>query len=157
MSLFARVHLTPCRVSMQSSELNYTVNLLVSCEKCHSVNKDQILGQTFSPFYQVINMCVSVIIFQCPGDKSLLFKQTARLFLVTSVCPIGLQLFLSYHQITILISNLDFHPATIKHCHPSLPISQLVQFPQNNHLCIVMALLCRSICVFYYTSLNCSK
>lgn len=82
MSLSARVHLTPCRVSMQSSELNYTVNLLVSCEKCHSVNKDQILGQTFSPFYQVVSMCVSVIIFQCPGDKSLLFKQTARLFLV---------------------------------------------------------------------------
>ena len=82
MSLSARVHLTPCREPMQSSELNYTVNLLVSCEKCHSVNKDQILGQKFSPFYQVGSMCVSVIIFQCPGDKSLLFKQTARLFLV---------------------------------------------------------------------------
>ena len=56
--------------------------MLASCEKCHSVNKDQILGQRFSPFYQVGSMCVSVIIFQCPVDKSLLFKQTARLFLV---------------------------------------------------------------------------
>ena len=54
--------------------------MLVSCEKCYSVNKDQILDQKFSPFYQVVSMCVSVIIFQCPGDLSL--YSSSRLFLV---------------------------------------------------------------------------
>ena len=82
MSLSTRVHLTPCRVSMQSSELNYMVQLACILWEMPLCKQRPNSGPKFSPFYQVVSMCVSVIIFQCPGDKSLLFKQTARLFLV---------------------------------------------------------------------------
>lgn len=82
MSLSARVHLTPCRVSMQSSELNYRVQLASILWEIPLCKQRPNSGPKFSPFYQVVRMCVSVIIFQCPGDKSLLFRQTARLFLV---------------------------------------------------------------------------
>ena len=82
MSLSERVHLTPCCVSMQSSELNYTVQLACILWEMPLCKQRPNSGPKFSPFYQVVSMCVSVIIFQCPGHKVLLFKQTARLFLV---------------------------------------------------------------------------
>ena len=157
MSWSARIHLTPCRVSMQSSELNYKVQLACILWEMPLCKQRPNSGpKVFSLLPSGEYMCVSYHFSMSRWLESLLFKQTARLFLVHICVSYRTATFPRYHQITILVSNFT-QQLTIKYCHPSLPIHQLVQFPQNNHLCIVMALLCRSIWVFYYTSLNCSK
>ena len=82
MSWSARVYLTPCHVSMQSSELNYKVQLVCILWEMPLCKQRPNSGPTLSPFYQVVSICVSLIILQCAGDSSLYFKQTARWFLI---------------------------------------------------------------------------
>ena len=116
--------LTPCRVSMQSSELNYTVKLACILWEMPLCKQRPNSGPKVFSLLPMVSMCVSVIIFQCPGDKVLLFKQTARLFLVHICVSYRTTTFPRYHQITILISNLDFHPATDYQALPSISAYQ---------------------------------
>ena len=158
MNWSARIHLTPYRVSMQRSELNYKVQLVCILWKMPLCKQRSNSGpKAFSLLLSGEYVCVSYHFSMSRWLKSLLFKQTARLFLVHICVSYRTETFPRYYQITILISNLDFRPAADYQALTSISAYQLVQFPQNNHLCIVMALLCRYTCMFYYTSLNCSK
>ena len=83
MNWSARIHLTPYRVSMQRSELNYQVQLVCILWKMPLCKQRSNSGpKAFSLLLSGEYVCVSYHFSMSRWLKSLLFKQTARLFLV---------------------------------------------------------------------------